>query len=296
VLDEIAQVVYELDHMKLLRCGEPGKERPAILDAAGGLRDLSSHLADLDGSALGDAGLAALRKIDVQSLPSIAAGTRIGPCVGGVGKYVCIGLNYADHAAEAGMTLPKEPTIFMKATSSIIGPNDNVVLPKGATQGDWEVELGFVIGRKASYVDEKEALEYVAGYFVANDVSERDFQINRGGQWTKGKSCDTFGPIGPWIVTRDEVPDPQKLDLKMLVNGAVMQSSSTAQMVFGVAKIVSHLSQFMSLHPGDIVATGTPSGVGLGRKPQVFLKPGDRMTVSVDGLGEQNQLVVAYAP
>jgi 2-keto-4-pentenoate hydratase/2-oxohepta-3-ene-1,7-dioic acid hydratase in catechol pathway len=280
--------------MKLLRCGDPGQERPAILDAAGAIRDLSGHVADIDGTALGDAGLAALRKIDVQSLPLVAAGTRIGPCVGNVGKYVCIGLNYADHAAEAGMALPKEPTIFMKATSSIIGPNDNVVLPKGATQGDWEVELGFVIGRKASYVGEQDALDYIAGYFVANDVSERDFQINRGGQWTKGKSCDTFGPIGPWVVTRDEVPDPQKLNLKLSVNGAVMQSSSTAQMVFGVAKIVSHLSQFMSLHPGDIVATGTPSGVGLGRKPQVFLKPGDRMTVTVEGLGEQNQLVVAY--
>ncbi len=280
--------------MKLLRCGDPGKERPAILDAGGAIRDLAGHVPDIHGAALGDAGLAALRKIDLQLLPVIPAGTRIGPCVGNVGKYVCIGLNYADHAAEAGMTLPKEPTIFMKATSSIIGPNDNVVLPKGATQGDWEVELGFVIGRKASYVDEAEALDYVAGYFVANDVSERDFQMNHGGQWTKGKSCDTFGPIGPWLVTRDEVPDPQKLNLKLSVNGAVMQSSSTAQMVFGVAKIVSHLSQFMSLYPGDIVATGTPSGVGLGRKPQVFLKAGDRMTVSVDGLGEQNQLVVAY--
>ncbi len=279
--------------MKLLRCGDPGKERPAILDAGGAIRDLAGHVPDINGAALGDVGLAALRKIDLQLLPVIPAGTRIGPCVGNVGKYVCIGLNYADHAAEAGMTLPKEPTIFMKATSSIIGPNDNVVLPKGATQGDWEVELGFVIGRKASYVDEAEALDYVAGYFVANDVSERDFQMNHGGQWTKGKSCDTFGPIGPWLVTRDEVPDPQKLNLKLSVNGAVMQSSSTAQMVFGVAKIVSHLSRFMSLYPGDIVATGTPSGVGLGRKPQVFLKAGDRMTVSVDGLGEQNQLVVA---
>jgi 2-keto-4-pentenoate hydratase/2-oxohepta-3-ene-1,7-dioic acid hydratase in catechol pathway len=280
--------------MKLLRCGDPGNERPAILDAGGAIRDLSGHVPDINGAALGDAGLAALRKIDLQLLPLVAAGTRIGPCVGNVGKYVCIGLNYADHAAEAGMTLPKEPTIFMKATSSIIGPNDNVVLPKGATQGDWEVELGFVIGRKALYVDEGEALDYVAGYFVANDVSERDFQMNHGGQWTKGKSCDTFGPIGPWVVTRDEVPDPQELNLKLAVNGAVMQSSSTAQMVFGVAKIVSHLSQFMSLYPGDIVATGTPSGVGLGRKPQVFLKAGDRMTVSVDGLGEQSQLVVAY--
>jgi len=222
----------------------------------------------------------------------VPAGTRIGPCVGSVGKYVCIGLNYADHAAEAGMKLPAEPTIFMKATSSIIGPNDDVRLPRDATQGDWEVELGFAIGRTAAYVGEAEALSYVAGYFTANDVSERDFQINHGGQWTKGKSCDTFGPIGPWLVTRDEVADPQKLSLQLAVNGVTMQSSSTSKMVFGVAFIVSYLSRFMSLHPGDIVATGTPSGVGLGRKPQVFLKPGDRMTLAVQGLGEQSQLVV----
>jgi ureidoglycolate lyase len=279
--------------MKLLRVGDPGHERPAAIDAAGRARDLSSHIADIDGTTLGPAGLAALRALDLQSLPLVPAGTRIGPCVGSVGKYVCIGLNYADHAAEAGMELPKEPTIFMKATSSIIGPDDDVRLPKNATHGDWEVELGFVIGRKAAYVDESDALQYVAGYFVANDVSERDFQMNRGGQWTKGKSCDTFGPIGPWVVTSDEVPDPQNLKLQLAVNGAIMQSSSTAQMVFGVARIVSHLSQFMSLHPGDIVATGTPPGVGFGRKPPVYLKPGDRMTVSVEGLGEQNQRVVA---
>ena len=279
--------------MKLLRVGDPGHERPAALDAAGRARDLSSHIADIDGTTLGAAGLATLRALDLQSLPVVPAGTRIGPCVGSVGKYVCIGLNYADHAAEAGMALPKEPTIFMKATSSIIGPDDDVRLPKNATAGDWEVELGFVIGRKATYVDENDALQFVAGYFVANDVSEREFQMNRGGQWTKGKSCDTFGPIGPWIVTSDEVPDPQNLKLQLAVNGTIMQSSSTAQMVFGVARIVSHLSQFMSLYPGDIVATGTPPGVGFGRKPPVYLKPGDRMTVSVEGLGEQNQRVVA---
>jgi len=279
--------------MKLLRCGEPGRERPAALDATGSVRDLSGHIADIDGRTLGDASVDTLRKIDLASLPLVPTGTRIGPCVGGVGKYVCIGLNYADHAAEAGMKLPSEPTIFMKATSSIIGPNDDVVLPRGATQGDWEVELGFAIGRTAAYVDEADALSYVAGYFVANDVSERDFQINHGGQWTKGKSCDTFGPIGPWLVTRDEVADPQKLSLQLSVNGATMQSSSTSKMVFGVAFIVSYLSRFMSLHPGDIVATGTPSGVGLGRKPPVYLKPGDRMTVTVEGLGEQQQLVVA---
>jgi 2-keto-4-pentenoate hydratase/2-oxohepta-3-ene-1,7-dioic acid hydratase in catechol pathway len=278
--------------MKLLRFGEPGRERPGALDASGTLRDLSGHVADIDARTLGDASLDALRKLDLASLPAVPAGTRIGPCVGNVGKYVCIGLNYADHAAEAGMRLPSEPTIFMKATSCIIGPNDDVRLPRGATQGDWEVELGFAIGRTAAYVSEAEALSYVAGYFTANDVSERDFQINHSGQWTKGKSCDTFGPIGPWLVTRDEVPDPQKLSLQLAVNGATMQSSSTSHMVFGVAFIVSYLSRFMSLHPGDIVATGTPPGVGLGRKPQVFLKPGDRMTLSVQGLGEQSQRVV----
>jgi 2-keto-4-pentenoate hydratase/2-oxohepta-3-ene-1,7-dioic acid hydratase in catechol pathway len=278
--------------MKLLRFGEPGHERPGALDAAGTVRDLSAHVADIDARTLGDASLDVLRKLDLAKLPAVPAGTRIGPCVGNVGKYVCIGLNYADHAAETGMKLPTEPTIFMKATSCIIGPNDDVRLPRGSTQGDWEVELGFAIGRTAAYVEEAEALSYVAGYFTANDVSERDFQINHAGQWTKGKSCDTFGPIGPWLVTRDEVPDPQKLSLQLAVNGATMQSSSTAQMVFGVAFIVSYLSRFMSLHPGDIVATGTPPGVGLGRKPQVFLKPGDRMTVSVQGLGEQSQLVV----
>ena len=277
--------------MKLMRVGEPGRERPAALDGSGNVRDLSGHIKEIDGPALSDASLDTLRKLDLAALPLVPAGTRIGPCVANVGKYVCIGLNYADHAAEAGMKLPSEPTIFMKATSCIMGPNDDVVLPKMSTQGDWEVELGFAIGRKAQYVTEQEALAYVAGYFVANDVSERDFQINHGGQWTKGKSCDTFGPIGPWLVTRDEVADPQKLSLQLDVNGATMQSSSTAKMVFGVAFIVSYLSRFMSLHPGDIVATGTPSGVGLGRKPPVYLKAGDRMTVRVEGLGEQNQLV-----
>jgi len=279
--------------MKLVRYGEPGREKPAAVDASGTLRDLSGHIPDIDARTLSDAGLDALRKLDLATLPPVAAGARIGPCVGSVGKYVCIGLNYADHAAEAGMKLPDEPTIFMKATSSIIGPNDDVRLPRAATQGDWEVELGFAIGRTASYVGEAEALAYVAGYFTANDVSERDFQINHGGQWTKGKSCDTFGPIGPWLVTRDEVRDPQNLRLQLAVNGATMQSSSTAKMVFGVAFIVSYLSRFMSLQPGDIVATGTPSGVGLGRKPQLFLKPGDRMTLSVEGLGEQSQRVIA---
>ncbi len=278
--------------MKLLRIGEPGRERPAALDANGNLRDLSAHVADIDANTLGEAGLATLRGLALESLPIVPAGARIGPCVGGVGKYICIGLNYSDHAREAGMKVPDEPVIFLKATSSIGGPDDDVVLPRGATQGDWEVELGFAIGRKAAYVAESEALSYVAGYFVANDVSERDFQINHGGQWTKGKSCDTFGPIGPWLVTTDEVADPQKLALSLSVNGRTMQSGSTANMVYGVAYLVSYLSRFMTLHPGDIVATGTPAGVGLGHKPPVYLKPGDRMIVAVEGLGEQHQLVV----
>jgi 2-keto-4-pentenoate hydratase/2-oxohepta-3-ene-1,7-dioic acid hydratase in catechol pathway len=279
--------------MKLLRIGEPGSERPAMMDDTGTLRDLSAHVSDIDANALSDAGRTGLRRLNPDALPAVPAGTRIGPCVAGVGKFICIGLNYADHAAEAGMTLPSEPAIFMKATSAISGPNDDIVLPRGAVTGDWEVELAFVIGTTAKYVDEAGALAYVAGYFTANDVSERDFQINRGGQWTKGKSCDTFGPIGPWLVTADEVPDPQKLGLHLAVNGQTMQSGSTANMVFGVAKIVSYLSQFMTLFPGDVVSTGTPAGVGLGRKPPVYLKAGDRVTASVDGLGEQNQLVVA---
>jgi 2-keto-4-pentenoate hydratase/2-oxohepta-3-ene-1,7-dioic acid hydratase in catechol pathway len=279
--------------MKLLRIGEPGRERPAAIDGTGVLRDLSAHISDVDATALSDSGLAALRRLNLDAQPIVLPGSRIGPCVANVGKFICIGLNYVDHAAEAGMALPEEPPIFLKATSSISGPDDDVVLPKTSTHGDWEIELGFVIGTKASYVAEAGALAYVAGYFTANDVSERDFQLNRGGQWTKGKSCDTFGPIGPWLVTADEVPDPQKLKLHLAVNGETMQSGSTANMVFGVAKLVSYLSQFMTLFPGDIVSTGTPSGVGLGRKPPVYLKAGDRITASVEGLGEQNQLVVA---
>jgi 2-keto-4-pentenoate hydratase/2-oxohepta-3-ene-1,7-dioic acid hydratase in catechol pathway len=277
--------------MKLARYGEPGRERPAAVDSDGRLRDLSGSIADLNGSTLNDATLATLRKLDLTTLPLVDSGARIGACVGGVGKYICIGLNYSDHAAEAGMAVPDEPPIFMKATSSIVGPYDTVVLPKDATCGDWEVELGFAIGRAAAYVSEADALSYVAGYFTANDVSERAFQLHRGGQWTKGKSCDTFGPIGPWLVTADEVPDPQKLKLELKVNGVTMQSGSTANMIFGVKFLVSYLSNFFTLHPGDIVSTGTPAGVGLGRKPQVFLKAGDRITASVEGLGEQNQLV-----
>jgi len=278
--------------MKLIRIGEPGRERPAAIDGSGALRDLSAHITDIDASALSDAGLAALRRLDLGAQPLVPAGSRIGPCVADVGKFICIGLNYADHAAEAGMALPDEPAVFLKATSAIGGPDDDVVLPRNSTRGDWEIELGFVIGTKASYVAEAGALAYVAGYFTANDVSERELQLDRGGQWTKGKSCDTFGPIGPWLVTADEVPDPQKLELHLAVNGQTMQSGSTANMVFGVAKLVSYLSHFMTLFPGDIVSTGTPAGVGLGRKPPVYLKPGDRMTARVEGLGEQNQRVV----
>ena len=278
--------------MKLLRIGEPGEERPALLDTTGQLRDLSAHVTDIDGSALSDERLGALRALAIETLPLVAADTRVGACVTGVGKFICIGLNYADHAAEAGMALPEEPTIFLKATSSICGANDNIVLPKGATKGDWEVELGFVIGKKASHVSESQALAHVAGYFTVNDVSERDFQLHRGGQWTKGKSCDTFGPIGPWLVTADEVLDPQTLTVRLTVNGETMQHGSTKNMVFGVAQLVSYLSEFMTLFPGDIVATGTPAGVGLGHKPPVYLKPGDRVTASVEGLGEQSQLLI----
>ena len=277
--------------MKLVRIGEPGRERPAALDGNGQLRDLSAYVADIDASALSESGLTALRGLNLDSLPLIAPGPRIGPCVGGVGKFICIGLNYTDHAREAGMDVPSEPPIFLKANSSLSGPDDDVVLPRGSVKGDWEIELGFVVGKTASYVSESDALDYVAGYFMADDLSERDFQLNRGGQWTKGKSCDTFGPIGPWLVTADDVPDPQKLKLELKVNGVTMQSGSTANMIFGVKYLVSYLSNFFTLHPGDIVSTGTPAGVGLGRKPQVFLKAGDRIAASVEGLGEQKQLV-----
>jgi len=279
--------------MKLLRYGPVGQEKPGILDADGRIRDLSAHVADIDGAALTPDGLAKLANIDVASLPLVEGDPRIGACVGKVGKFLCIGLNYADHAAEAGMKLPPEPVLFMKATSCIIGPNDDVVLPRTAVKGDWEVELGIVIGKKAKYVTEDEALDHVAGYCTINDVSERSFQAERAGQWTKGKSCDTFGPIGPWMVTRDEIVDPQDLKLWCHVNGKPMQSGSTNTMHFGVKHIVSYLSQFFTLEPGDVIATGTPPGVGLGMKPPVFLKAGDVMDVGVEGLGTQRQRVVA---
>ncbi|VAW17493.1 2,4-diketo-3-deoxy-L-fuconate hydrolase [hydrothermal vent metagenome] len=278
--------------MKLLRYGPPGAEKPGLVDSAGTIRDLSGVLGDIDGTVLAD--LSALKALDPAALPEVSGSPRLGPCVAGVGKFMCIGLNYSDHAAEAGLEVPSEPILFMKATSAIVGPNDDVLIPRGSEKTDWEVELGVVIGKTASYVDEAEALNHVAGYCVINDVSERAFQIERGGQWTKGKSADTFGPIGPWLVTADEVADPQDLAMWLDVNGTRMQSGSTATMVFGVAHIVSYLSRFMSLQPGDIISTGTPPGVGMGIKPEpVFLKVGDRIALGIEGLGEQRQNVGA---
>lgn len=279
--------------MKLLRYGAPGAEKPGLMDANGVIRDLSGHVSDIAGDALTDAGLAALSALDPATLPAVTDTPRIGPCVGAVGKFICIGLNYADHAAESGMDLPEEPVIFFKATSAIMGPDDDVHIPRGSVKTDWEVELGIVIGTHTKYVSEAEALDHVAGYCVVNDLSERDFQLHRSGQWVKGKSADTFGPIGPWLVTRDEVPDPQALAMHLSVNGHRYQDGSTATMHFGVATIVSHLSQFMSLHPGDVISTGTPPGVGMGQKPPVYLKPGDQIQLGIEGLGTQTQNVVA---
>lgn len=275
--------------MKLLRLGNPGEERPAALTPDGSYRDLTALIDDLAGNALSDATIDRLRQTDLAKLAIVDPASRIGPCVERVGKFLCVGLNYADHAAEGGMPVPAEPILFMKATSAIIGPNDDVVIPRGSTKPDWEVELGIVIGKTARYVDESAALDHVAGYCVVNDVSERAFQHERGGQWTKGKSADTFGPIGPWLVTRDEVPDPQNLRLWLDVDGERQQDGSTATMVFGVAFLVHYISQFMSLHPGDIISTGTPPGVGLGQKPNIFLKAGDVITLGIEGLGEQRQ-------
>jgi 2-keto-4-pentenoate hydratase/2-oxohepta-3-ene-1,7-dioic acid hydratase in catechol pathway len=279
--------------MKLLRYGPLGAEKPGLLDADGVIRDLSSVLTDLNGDALSPEALKKLAALDTASLPAVDASTRIGPCVAGVGKFVAIGLNYSDHAAESGLEVPPEPVVFMKATSSICGPNDNVEIPRGSEKTDWEVELGVIIGKTAKYVDEADALQHVAGYCVVNDVSERGFQIERSGQWVKGKSADTFGPIGPWLVTRDEVPDPQSLGLWLEVNGERQQDGNTNTMVFGVAFIVSYLSRFMTLHPGDIITTGTPPGVGMGHKPPKYLKSGDVVSLGVQGLGEQRQDVVA---
>lgn len=279
--------------MKLVRYGTAGQEKPGLIDAQGVLRDLSVQIADVGGEHLSPASLTRLAALNTASLPEVPGNPRLGPCVAGTGKFVCIGLNYSDHAAEAGMQAPSEPIVFMKATSAIVGPNDDVLIPRGSEKTDWEVELAVVIGRTAKYVSEADALDYVAGYCVANDVSERAFQIERQGQWTKGKSCDTFGPIGPWLVTRDEVADPGNLDMWLKVNGETMQQGSTRTMIFGVAHIVSYLSQFMPLQPGDVIATGTPPGVGMGKKPQRFLKPGDVVELGVAGLGEQRQTMRA---
>lgn len=277
--------------MKLLRHGPSGSEKPGIVDAEGQIRDLTGHVDDITGHTLTPEGLESLAAIDPSTLPPVNEGTRIGPCVGAVGKFICIGLNYSDHAAETGQAVPEEPIVFFKATSAICGPNDEVLIPRGSEKTDWEVELGVVIGREARYVGEAEAMDHVAGYCVINDVSERDFQIRRGGQWVKGKSADTFGPIGPWLVTRDEIADPQALAMWLEVDGHRYQDGSTATMVFGVAHLVSYLSQFMSLQPGDIISTGTPPGVGMGQDPQTYLKAGQTMRLGIAGLGEQTQRV-----
>jgi ureidoglycolate lyase len=279
--------------MKLLRHGPPGAEKPGLLDAEGAIRDLSGVVRDIDGEALSPEGLRKLAALDWRGLPKVGGAPRIGPCVARPLNYVCIGLNYADHAAEAGMPIPKEPIIFLKALSAFSGPNDDVKIPRGAKKTDWEVELGVVIGRPARYVPENEAMDYVAGYCVCNDVSEREFQLERGGTWDKGKGCDTFGPTGPWMVTRDEVPDPQNLRMWLEVDGRRFQDGGTRTMIFGVRKLVSYVSHFISLAPGDVISTGTPPGVGSGVKPEpVFLKPGQTMRLGIDGLGEQTQRVV----
>jgi len=281
--------------MKLLRHGPAGLEKPGMLDAQGQVRDLAGVVHDIAGATLTDAGLTSLRAVDPRTLPLVAPGTRLGPCVGAVGKFVCIGLNYADHAAESGMPIPAEPVVFGKWTSAIAGPDDAIEIPLGSTKTDWEVELGVVIGQGGRYIPEADALRHVAGYCVVNDISEREYQLERGGQWDKGKGCDTFGPIGPWLVTRDEVPDPQRLGLWLELNGRRMQAGSTRTMVFGVAHIVSYLSRFMSLQPGDVISTGTPPGVGLGQKPPLYLRAGDVMRLGIDGLGQQTQRVIDAA-
>jgi len=285
--------------MKLVRYGQPGKEKPGLIDAAGKLRDLSGLVSDIGPDQLSDKALAKLAKIKTDKLPLVKGKPRMGCPVAKVPKFIAIGLNYADHAAESNLPVPKEPIVFMKTTSCIQGPNDEVMLPKGSVKSDWEVELGIVIGKRASYVSQKEALDYVAGYCTINDVSEREYQIERGGTWDKGKGCDTFGPIGPWMVTKDEVPNPQNLNMFLNVNGQRMQTGTTKTMIFGVTKLVSYVSQFMTLEPGDIITTGTPPGVGMGVKKDgkpapVYLKKGDVMHLGIEGLGEQTQKVVAY--
>lgn len=284
--------------MKLVRYGQPGKEKPGLIDDQGKLRDLSGVVPDLGPGQLSDASLAKLRRIKPEALPLVRGKpqqtVRLGCPVAGIGKFIAIGLNYRDHAAEAGMPIPKEPIVFTKAISCIQGPDDDVMLPKGSVKGDWEVELGVVIGKQARHVSQKAALDHVAGYVLANDVSERAFQLERGGQWDKGKGCDTFGPLGPWLVTRDEISNPQKLAMWLDLNGQRVQTGNTKTMIFSVAKIISHLSQYMTLMPGDVVITGTPPGVGMGMKPQRFLKKGDVMTLGIEGLGTQTQRVVPF--
>ena len=279
--------------MRLLRYGAPRQERPGLLDSNGKIRDLSQVVPDITGQTIGPESLARLREIDPASLPLVRDEQRLGACVGQVGKFICVGLNYSDHATETGMKIPQEPILFMKATSAICGPNDDVMIPRGSTKTDWEVELGVVIGTEAKYVEQAEAMAHVAGYCVINDLSERAFQLEGTGQWVKGKSADTFGPTGPWLVTADEIEDPQNLALWLEVNGRRFQNGSTKTMVFGVKYLVSYVSRFMSLQPGDVISTGTPPGVGMGQKPPIYLKAGDRMRLGIDGLGEQNQKVVA---
>ena len=279
--------------MKLLRHGPSGSEKPGMLDANGTIRDLSGVVRDIGGEALSEAGLAELRVLEPTSLPEVNPSTRLGACVGGTGKFICIGLNYSDHAAETGADVPPEPIIFMKATSAMCGPNDPIIIPRNSVKTDWEVELAVIIGTRAKYVPPHQAMTHVAGYAVVNDVSDRAFQIERSGQWTKGKSCDNFGQIGPWLVTRDEIADPQNLDMWLTVNGQAMQKGSTRTMVFGVAQLVSYLSHFMSLMPGDVISTGTPPGVGMGMKPPRYLAPGDLVELGIAGLGRQRQDVIA---
>ena len=280
--------------MKLLRYGPPGREKPGLLDAAGTLRDLSAHIADIDGSTLDSATLERLRALDPATLPAVEGQPRLGPCVGRIGKFICIGLNYADHAAESGMPVPAEPVVFGKWTSAVVGPNDDVLIPRGSEKTDWEVELGVVIGTAASYVEEADAMAYVAGYCVINDVSERNYQLERGGTWDKGKGCDTFGPTGPWLVTADEVPDPNALGMWLEVDGHRYQNGNTRTMIFRVPQLIAYLSRFMTLQPGDVISTGTPPGVGMGVKPApVFLRAGQTMRLGIDGLGEQQQTTVA---
>lgn len=277
--------------MKLVRFGDAGKEKPGMIDSDGNIRDLSGQITDINGASLSKKSLAALATIDPESLPVIEKTVRIGACVADIGKFMCIGLNYSDHAAETGADIPEHPILFMKATSAVVGPNDTVMLPRDSMESDWEVELGVVIGEPCKYARVNNALDYVAGYFVSNDVSERAFQTKLTGQWTKGKSCDTFGPIGPWLVTADDVADPQNLDMYLELNGVRMQTGNTATMIFTVAQIIEHLSQMMTLQPGDVISTGTPPGVGMGMKPPRYLKEGDVMELGIEGLGHQRQPV-----